>query len=339
MPFSRRSERRHNVIAGRSSGVTARRRSAPVVQAQQPQAMTFPGHRRIHGSTEDFEFVRRISTGGTATCDLVRRKADGVLLVRKIHSRFTMVENIKPLEVRILHDILPPHNRTIDLIAYSHHTRDPSLTLYFEYCEGPDLSHIIRKRKILPESFIWHVFVQIAEALALLHYGHDRKHSDQDPQGWQTVVHRDVKPGNIFLRSSPTHNQVKGLPYPSIVLADFGLATLQRETKSPLAFVDYLAPESAQYTHRSDVWGLGAIIHALAHFRPPFQPLPSTWADTRRNREIWAQRSESRQARDMPTRFSSRLNRNMMDCLQKDPRNRVSSKELLRHLLRDRPQI
>lgn len=74
-----------------------------------------------------------------------------------------------------------------------------------EYCQGGDLAKIIKKhkdaQKYISEEFIWKVFMQLVLALYECHK-QDRK-----------VLHRDIKPHNIFLDS---HKNVK--------LGDFGLA-------------------------------------------------------------------------------------------------------------------
>ena len=83
----------------------------------------------------------------------------------------------------------------------------------------------------------------------------------------QGVLHRDVKPANIFLRKDG-----------AAVLTDFGIATLEGEATltqqgSLIGSPAYMAPERVQHTPSgpaSDLWSLGATLHALTEGRPPF---------------------------------------------------------------------
>jgi hypothetical protein len=84
------------------------------------------------------------------------------------------------------------------------------------------------------------------------------------------VLHRDVKPANV-LRSA----------YGSLQLADFGVARFadgtQTMTGSVLATVAYAAPEvlgGEPATEASDVYSLGATLHAALRGRPPYETGP-----------------------------------------------------------------
>ena len=80
-------------------------------------------------------------------------------------------------------------------------------------------------------------------------------------------MHRDLKPGNIFLDSS---NNVK--------LGDFGLSKMMNEdsifAETHVGTPYYMSPEQIndqKYNEKSDVWSAGCIIYELSALRAPFE--------------------------------------------------------------------
>ena len=123
------------------------------------------------------------------------------------------------------------------------------------YLPGGDLEALLCRsdERRLPLVDAVRVADQVAAALEHAH-AHD-------------VVHRDVKPGNVWLDADG-----------SASLGDFGLAvTLDRShhTIEPMIVgtAAYLAPEQAMggaLDTRSDLYGLGAVLYELVTGRPPF---------------------------------------------------------------------
>ncbi|MDQ3486073.1 MAG: protein kinase [Actinomycetota bacterium] len=123
------------------------------------------------------------------------------------------------------------------------------------YLPGGDLEALLRRSDghRLPMVDAVRVADQVAAALEHAH-AHD-------------VVHRDVKPGNVWLEADG-----------SASLGDFGLAVaLDRSylTIEPMIVgtAAYLAPEQAMggaLDTRSDLYGLGAVLYELVTGRPPF---------------------------------------------------------------------
>jgi CheY-like chemotaxis protein len=90
------------------------------------------------------------------------------------------------------------------------------------------------------------------------------------------VVHRDVKPSNVFLHRSPQGETAK--------ILDFGIAKLSREAAlgqsltvdgSLLGTPAYMAPERFRrgpYGPKSDVYSVGAMLYEMLTGRLPFIP-------------------------------------------------------------------
>ena len=254
--------------------------------------------------------------------------------MRKEQKRFHMQGSI-PCEMHIFENVLTYHPSIIDFDHANYNEENDSLVLYFELCQGGDLQSFVPKGGEAgpSENFLWECFVQLAKAIAFLHYGYNTysRTPDIPPRGWKRIVHRDIKPENVFLRRKFTSNKV----VPELVLGDFGLATLDERTKDGCGTYAWIGPEIPVLTKQNDVWAVGAIIHALAHGRGPLASMPSGY---RGGRDKWELSPTARKPRPLPTAYSSKLDSNMMDCLMMDPKKRINSLQLIKNLVVERPR-
>lgn len=142
-----------------------------------------------------------------------------------------------------------------------------SYHLIMELCPLKDLG-IQHRLRPLSEDEVVEMFAQATSALQYLH--------------GQGVAHRDLKPGNILVRSRK--------PDPlNIALSDFGLATKDQELMSTFACGTYIfmAPEvvaehienrrkvDVEYSNKADIWSMGLV--ALYLLLPGGLPLPKDY--------------------------------------------------------------
>ena len=164
-----------------------------------------------------------------------------------------------------------PNDRIIQF--YEHRILNHQCELYFEYCDAGTLNDIRRfyqmNNQLIPESFLWHAFQQLAEGLAFLHQGYDHKVGPDAslPKNWKTVIHADIKPENVFLRRGK-----HVLDYPDLVIGDFGCATYV-PLKDGRGTVAYQPPEYPSSSIPADIWAIGAILHELCTYVRPIPPM------------------------------------------------------------------
>jgi predicted Ser/Thr protein kinase len=122
-----------------------------------------------------------------------------------------------------------------------------------EFLNGDDLASAVKRGRLPDLDSRLAVMEQLCEGLA---YAHARG-----------VVHRDVKPSNVYLLGDGT-----------VKIVDFGIArleggTLATRTGELLGTPGYMAPEQfsgAVADHRVDQWAAGVILYELVSGRRPF---------------------------------------------------------------------
>lgn len=181
-----------------------------------------------------------------------------------------------------------------------------------EYFEGGTMNQEIsaRRRKRLPlgEAQAGFLFLQVALALAEAHRN--------------GVMHRDVKPSNIFMRAS-------GL----VCLADFGLASDNPRSTTLCGTPFYIAPEmwlGQPYDSKVDVWSLGVVLYELLTFARPFVPADPT---ARTNDDIKAVILSGQAPPPLPDTISEPFRALVADLLTPDPAARPTCEQVLQYPL------
>jgi len=207
----------------------------------------------LHGR---YRLLQVLGSGGFA---VVYRAADLQQAGQPVALKQISLSGLSPQEMR---DATDTFNREVQALMPLHHPHLPRLHHHFsdqdryylvmDLLQGQSLDHYLvtatqAHRSLLPLSEVLAIAQQLCSALGYLH--------QREPP----IIFRDLKPANI-MRSPQGH----------LCLIDFGIARRfkpgQARDTMPLGSPGYAAPEQygrAQTTPRSDIYGLGALLHFL----------------------------------------------------------------------------
>ncbi|MGO8993700.1 MAG: serine/threonine-protein kinase, partial [Polyangiaceae bacterium] len=149
--------------------------------------------------------------------------------------------------------------RVFDIVAPD----EGLIYIVMELLNGETLADRIKREGAMPPAEAVDYMLQAAKPLAQMHDA--------------GIVHRDVKPSNIFLARDADGNE-------RLKLLDFGVAAFQQPLargESSITLTDaiigtprYMAPEqvraSKEVDARADVWALGVTLYELLAGSPPF---------------------------------------------------------------------
>src|SRR5688500_16603867 len=141
---------------------------------------------------------------------------------------------------------------------------DPFIVM--ELLEGESLHDRLVRDHRLSATEAAQILLPIADALRTAHA--------------KGIVHRDIKPDNVFLSSDTASSDSASLQ-PKLV--DFGIAKLQQPEVSSqltqkgviLGSPDYMSPEQARgeddIDHRADIWSFSILFFEVVSGQPPFE--------------------------------------------------------------------
>jgi serine/threonine-protein kinase len=155
------------------------------------------------------------------------------------------------------------HENVLDVTDYGQ-TKDGSFYIAMELLVGTDLADVLQAEGTLGQERGVEVAVQVCRALQAAHQ--------------KGIVHRDMKPENVFLVRADDGREV-------VKIVDFGIAQMKdisgsaegsrKLTRTGMIFgtPEYMSPEQAAgkpVDHRVDVYAAGVILYEMFAGRVPF---------------------------------------------------------------------
>eukprot|EP00745_Piridium_sociabile_P034730 TRINITY_DN59970_c0_g1_i1.p1 TRINITY_DN59970_c0_g1~~TRINITY_DN59970_c0_g1_i1.p1 ORF type:complete len:393 (-),score=55.57 TRINITY_DN59970_c0_g1_i1:158-1168(-) len=205
-------------------------------------------------------------------------------------------------EVKVLSYLRHPY-----IISYRESfIEDQKLYIIMDYAEGGDLYTKIQSQKktgkYFNEAQILRWFTQAALSLK---YMHDRY-----------ILHRDLKTQNFFVTASGR-----------LRVGDFGISKMLESTsdftKTIIGTPYYLSPEICKeqpYSWASDIWALGCVLYEMAALRVPFEAS---------NLKALVDKITKGPPPQLPAHFSPALKTLVAELLERDPKKRPNTAQLL----------
>jgi serine/threonine protein kinase len=218
------------------------------------ELLEMTGHTRIGTEVAGFRIESVLGRGGMSVVYV----AEQVRLGRKVALKLLAAElawdeQFRERFVRESHIASATDHPNI-IPIYDAGEADGLLYIAMRFVQGPDLREILKRGSLGVGRTIF-LIEQLASAL-------DAAHA-------RSLVHRDVKPGNVLVEESTDH----------AYLTDFGVAkqTTARGLTSTghfLGTVEYAAPEQIEggpVDARTDVYALGCVLYECLTGSPPFE--------------------------------------------------------------------
>ena len=209
-----------------------------------------------------FRLTEKIGVGANGTIWEAERLANGELVA------------IKMLRAAVAHDTIAAdrlrreaaalglawHPNVVEVYEDGH-LPDGTSYLVMERLQGESLAMRLRRMGALTPEELMPIALQLCDAMGAVHAA--------------GIVHRDVKPSNIFLAQELGGDALR------VKVLDFGIARVEwAETRltnanAPLGTPGYMSPEQEQgqeIDHRSDLFGVGGVLYeCLTGFAPPLR--------------------------------------------------------------------
>ena len=238
------------------------------------------------------------------------RAEDGTTMVKKvIPCRGPADVHAAKAEARFLEQL-----ESSNVIGYrsSRQCGPRQFDIFMEYGDGGDLDSEICNRK---RSRTHYTQEELMARFADIATGLENCHS-------KGVVHRDIKPGNIFLSGCGAGRDCK--------IGDFGIARSCKKggrVQSPVGTPLYLDPQRikhAPYGQGCDVWSLGCVLYEMAALRPAFPA--RNWNELQRKIS-----SGKVDLTRIPEAYGPEIKQLLRTMLEVDENRRITAKDILQN--------
>jgi len=280
------------------------------------------------GLTPDYEKVRKLEEKGYTDIQIIGEGAMGqVYRALDNLNREVVIKTMKAVG-KEAHERFKQeaeaaagirHPNIVEIYSYDQFPGETDCYIVMEYLHGKTLEKAITEEGIMNCERARDIFGQICSGLAA---AHERE-----------IIHRDIKPDNIFITSVDGKDHVK--------IIDFGVAkiqskrrTFQTQENAIVGTPEYMSPEQMRANEvldaRTDVYSVGAVMYHAMTGTDPFDTHSHKNNMTFFTAVLNSAPMDPRKRRpDIPRDFETII----MRCLQKDREERFASATELRDAL------
>jgi serine/threonine protein kinase len=233
--------------------------------------LTAPSMAPIAPSAEDarigtrlcnrYEIRRKVADGGTGRVyEGIDRQNDARIALKILHDQVAKDEvSLERFKREYEISALLPHEHIVSVLDFQRDPATGTWLLVMEFLDGEELRYVLKRERVLSPERLVRMLSQVAIGL-------DGAHG-------RGLIHRDLKPDNIFLCGTREGDVSK--------LLDFGSAKDTAGNKKKLTVLGttigspyYMAPEQAQGLEtldaRADVFALAAVTYECMTGQVPF---------------------------------------------------------------------
>jgi serine/threonine-protein kinase len=208
-----------------------------------------------------YEVRRVVADGGMGRVyEAIDKQNDARVAVKVLHADVAKDEvALERFKREYEISSLLPHQHIVSVTDFQRDIVGNTWLLVMEFLDGEELRYILKREKVLPPERIVRMLSQVAIGL-------DEAHQ-------RNLIHRDLKPDNLFLCGTREGDVVK--------ILDFGSAKDKSSNKKKLTQLGttigspfYMSPEQAQglesIDKRADVFALAAVTYECITGSVPF---------------------------------------------------------------------